>query len=280
MGLFDKKYCDICGKEIKFLGNRKVDDGNMCKDCAAKLSPWFSGRKRTSLEDIRKQLAYREENQKKLSAFNPTKIIGDNYKFYIDEAKRCFVVSYLNSRWREANPDIINFSDVQNMQIRIEEDSDEIYTKDSEGKSVSYDPKRYEYEYDFKFHIDVNHDFFDDMDFTLNGSSQKPENPGDARYNELLDECKEIYRIITGREYYEDRSSFENPNSGSATVETQADGSEWFCPKCGTKNNDAFCIKCGTAKPAVFTPFFCSKCGTKIESADTIFCPKCGNKVG
>ena len=43
MGLFDKKYCDICGKEIKLLGNRKLDDGNMCKDCASKLSPWFQG---------------------------------------------------------------------------------------------------------------------------------------------------------------------------------------------------------------------------------------------
>ncbi len=42
MGLFDKKYCDICGNQIKFLGNRKVEDGNICKDCASKLSPFFS----------------------------------------------------------------------------------------------------------------------------------------------------------------------------------------------------------------------------------------------
>ncbi|MBQ2231826.1 MAG: DUF4428 domain-containing protein, partial [Erysipelotrichaceae bacterium] len=49
MGLFDKKYCDICGKEIGLLGNRKLEDGNMCKNCAAKLSHWFTGRKRTSV---------------------------------------------------------------------------------------------------------------------------------------------------------------------------------------------------------------------------------------
>ena len=26
MGLFDKKYCDICGEKIGLLGNRKVED--------------------------------------------------------------------------------------------------------------------------------------------------------------------------------------------------------------------------------------------------------------
>ena len=41
MGLFDKKICDICGEKIGLLGNRKLDDGNLCKNCAKKLSPWF-----------------------------------------------------------------------------------------------------------------------------------------------------------------------------------------------------------------------------------------------
>ena len=49
MGLFDKlfakKICDICGGEIGLLGNRKLEDGNMCKDCASKLSPFFSERR-------------------------------------------------------------------------------------------------------------------------------------------------------------------------------------------------------------------------------------------
>ena len=30
MGLFDKKNCDICGDKIGLLGNRKLDDGNLC----------------------------------------------------------------------------------------------------------------------------------------------------------------------------------------------------------------------------------------------------------
>ena len=52
-GLFDKKTCDICGGKIGIFGNRKVEDGNVCKDCAGKLSPWFSDRRRSTLEDIK-----------------------------------------------------------------------------------------------------------------------------------------------------------------------------------------------------------------------------------
>ncbi len=53
MGLFEKKYCDICGEKIGLLGNRKLEDGNMCSKCAAKLSPFFTGRKKTTLEEIK-----------------------------------------------------------------------------------------------------------------------------------------------------------------------------------------------------------------------------------
>ena len=56
MGLFDKKYCDICGEKIGLLGSRKLSDGNLCKDRAAKLSPWFTERKQSTVEEIREQL--------------------------------------------------------------------------------------------------------------------------------------------------------------------------------------------------------------------------------
>lgn len=61
MGLFDKKYCDICGEKIGLLGNRKLEDGNLCKDCAKKLSPFFNDRRNSTVEEIRQQLAYREK---------------------------------------------------------------------------------------------------------------------------------------------------------------------------------------------------------------------------
>ena len=55
MGLFDKKYCDICGAKIGLLGNRKLEDGNLCKNCAAKLSPWFSDRRQSTVAETGSQ---------------------------------------------------------------------------------------------------------------------------------------------------------------------------------------------------------------------------------
>ena len=47
--LFEKKECSICGGPIGLMGNKKLEDGNMCKDCAAKLSPFFSERKNSTI---------------------------------------------------------------------------------------------------------------------------------------------------------------------------------------------------------------------------------------
>ena len=58
MGLFDKKYCSVCGEKIGFLGNRKLEDGNLCKDCARKLSPFFSERRHSTVAEIEEQLGY------------------------------------------------------------------------------------------------------------------------------------------------------------------------------------------------------------------------------
>ena len=30
--IFDKKECSICGGEIGLLGNRKLEDGNLCRN--------------------------------------------------------------------------------------------------------------------------------------------------------------------------------------------------------------------------------------------------------
>ena len=270
MGLFDKKYCDICGKEIKLLGNRKLDDGNMCKDCAAKLSPWFSGRRHTSVAAIKEQLEYRKANEAKLASFNPTKTIGGRYKFYIDEAKRLFAVS-ASSNWRNNNPDLISFDDVRDLKITIDEDKDEIFSKDAEGKKVSFNPPQYEYEYTFHVEVDFNNKFFDDMNFEL--TDKKPDDPNSEMYASYVRMADDIMKTICGKEFKENRSEFEFEG-----VEV-ASGDEWFCPKCGTKNKDNFCVKCGTQKPDAFEPFFCSKCGEKITDPDVVFCPKCGNKV-
>ena len=78
MGLFDKKYCDICGEKIGLLGNRKLEDGNLCKDCAKKLSPWFSDRRNSTVSELKEQLAYREKNRERAAQFRTTRSNGED----------------------------------------------------------------------------------------------------------------------------------------------------------------------------------------------------------
>ena len=83
MGFFDKKYCDVCGEKIGLLGNRKLEDGNLCKECASKLSPFFSDRKSSTVEEIKQQLAYREENRQQLAGFRPQRCSKNRIRFAI-----------------------------------------------------------------------------------------------------------------------------------------------------------------------------------------------------
>ena len=166
MGLFDKKYCDFCGEKIGLLGNKKLEDGNMCKQCASKLSPWFSERRHSTRAEIQAQLDYREENKKAVAAFHPTRSIGKYTKLLIDnEAKKFAVTSATDLE--KANPDILDFSQVRDCRLDIDESRSELKDKDTEGKSVSYDPPRYEYSYSFHVEIDVDHPYFDSIRYSI-----------------------------------------------------------------------------------------------------------------
>lgn len=144
MGLFDKKYCDICGEKIGLLGNRKLENGNLCKNCAQKLSPWFSDRRNSTVEEIKAQLDYREENQK-----------------MVTRARNLV----------EANPDVLDFADVTGCNLDIDESRTELKRKDKDGREISYNPPRYEYSYDFYITIFVNNDYFDEIRFKINSGS-------------------------------------------------------------------------------------------------------------
>ena len=104
MGLFDKKYCDVCGEKIGLLGNRKLEDGNLCKECAKKLSPWFSERRHSTLAEIKEQLDYRDQNRAKAAVFNVSESYGSGVKLLIDRADRWFTVARTDDLEAE-NPD-------------------------------------------------------------------------------------------------------------------------------------------------------------------------------
>ncbi len=168
--LFDKKECAICGGEIGLLGNRKLEDGNMCKHCAAKLSPWFEDRRQSTVAQIEEQLAYREANKEKVAAFNTTRTLGENTKVLLDEDAGVFMVTS-SRNFEEDNPDVLAFSDVTGCDLDIDEDEREIKRNGPDGKQISYNPPRYTYYYDFYVTIHVRNPYFDEIRFKLNGSS-------------------------------------------------------------------------------------------------------------
>ena len=185
MGLFDKKYCDICGEKIGLLGNRKLEDGNLCKDCAGKLSPFFSDRRNSTVEEIKAQLAYREKNREMLAGFSPYITFDGSKKVYIDPAVEYFIVTGL-SDWRSGNPDLIHFSQVMNVETDIKENKEEVFYEDSDGNEKSYEPPRYTYEYEFNVTIFVDSPWFDEIELELSDGNRP-----DSRYSDLYREYEQ-----------------------------------------------------------------------------------------
>ena len=282
MGLFDKKYCDICGEKIGLLGNRKLEDGNLCKDCAKKLSPWFSDRRRSTVEDIKGQLAYREENREKAAQFRTTRSFGEDRKVLLDEDHRWFTVTRARDL-AEANPDILDFDAITGCRMDIDESRTELTRKDADGKDVSYVPPRYEYSYDFFLVISVRHPYFDEMRFSLNSSSvyyepQKlpqrapmshapmdrppgrpkmisparvdPEDCAEYRkYRQMGDEiCQALEQARSGGRQPAGAAPEENILMREAARDIPAAG-PWTCPACGGANTGKFCEYCGSPRP-------------------------------
>lgn len=184
MGLFDKKFCDICGEKIGMLGNRKLEDGNMCKDCAKKLSPFCDDRRHSTLEHMKAHLQYREENKNALRAFSPNLTLGESKKIYIDTMKGQFVVSSYSpgsANWAEENPDVMPIASITSCGLDIDEDRDEIYMKNGQGQNVSYNPPRYNFYYNFKLKFLVSNPYFDDFEVRLNNF--RVEGMGSMEYN-------------------------------------------------------------------------------------------------
>ena len=280
MGLFDKKYCDICGEKIGLLGNRKLEDGNLCKDCAKKLSPWFSDRRRSTVEDIKGQLAYREENRGRAAQFCTTRSFGEDWKVLLDEEHRWFTVTRARDL-ADANPDILDFDAITGCRMDIDESRTELTREDADGKEVSYVPPRYEYSYDFYLIISVRHPYFDEMRFSLNASSvyyepqrmpqRAPMNRAPAgrpamggpkmisparvdpedcaeyrKYRQMGDEiCQALDQARSGG-----GGAANDAQETPAASESAANAAgPWTCSACGGANTGKFCEYCGSPRP-------------------------------
>lgn len=169
MGLFKKEYCEFCGEKIGLFGKTTLKDGLMCKECAAQISPWWSVGKATTVADVYEHRIYRDENKQKVADFKVTRSLGDYYKVLIDDESRRVMIT-TSTDFVKANPDVINFEDITSARWDVQESRSEIYNKDKDGKSVSFEPKHYDYHYDFYVTIYVKNPYFDTIRFKVNRS--------------------------------------------------------------------------------------------------------------
>lgn len=258
MGLFDafkKKNCSICGGEIGLLGNRKLEDGNMCKHCANKLSYWFDDRRHSTVDQINQQLQYREENKARVAAFHVTRTFGERYLLCLDEDNNQLMITR-TSNVEEENPDVIDFSQVTGCELDVDEYRHEEKRTDKDGNQVSYNPPRYRYDYNFDIIIRVNHPYFDDMKFRLNRDTvevyppasrgtlfnMSMANPGQRsmEYREYENMGKEIKAaIMEAREQAREEAKATSEPKAAVT-----------CPWCGattTPDAGGCCEYCGGA---------------------------------
>ena len=77
MGLFEKKECALCGGKAGLLTRHKIQGGAyICGDCRAKMSPNTSGISDLSLDDVKEQIARKEENDRRFNEeFNMTRVV-------------------------------------------------------------------------------------------------------------------------------------------------------------------------------------------------------------
>lgn len=191
MGLFNKKYCDVCGEKIGLLGNRKLADGNMCRACAAKLSPWFSDRRESTLEEINKQLEYREANKAAVHAFHVTRSLGEYNMVLLDENAGKFMVTG-DIDFKDANPDVLDISQVTGCSTETSEFREEIKREGPNGEQVSCNPPRYNYRYDYYTTIRVDSPWFDEMRFRLNRSSVEVQSQGGGFFGDSGPQCSDV----------------------------------------------------------------------------------------
>ena len=277
--MFEKKECDVCGGEIGMLGNRKLEDGNLCKECAKKLSPWFEERRRSTVEDIKKQLAYREANKEKVQAFQVTRdFTGDSYHVYVDDTKRQFTVTTRLSV--ENNPDIVDLSQVSSCRLHIEQNRTEEQYRDSEGNMQDYNPPRYKYSYDYTIKLGINSPWFDDMDFRLNSFSVKDHDR--AKMMEMENLGNQIVAALTGMQggygqpvngmqggYGQPMNGMQG-GYGQPVNGMQGGYGQPMYGQQGMQNQGSVrCDKCGwVPEDPTQIPRFCPECGDPIDGND------------
>ena len=77
--------------------------------------------------------------------------------------------------YSEANPDVLELSDITGCTYDIDEGIDEVTRFDENNEAVSYDPPRFTHSYNFYVTVYVNNPYFDDMRLKVNSRTVEVE---------------------------------------------------------------------------------------------------------
>lgn len=121
MALFEKKFCDNCGEKVNALTQQKLSDGCLCSDCKHKLGSFTSGWKQRSISDVKAHLEQREQNKIKYQQFNCMATAGGrNNTLNVDFNNRCFIFAIDNRDYKSGNPQVFDFSQLQDFWLEQE----------------------------------------------------------------------------------------------------------------------------------------------------------------
>lgn len=138
MGLFDKKFCDVCGEKVNTLTQQKLSDGYLCSDCKHKLGSFTSGWKHRSVQDVKKHLELREQNKQKYQQFSCSATAGGtDDAIQVDFNNRRFIFAIDNRDYKSGNPQVFEFSQLQDFWL--EQEFTTISDSDNDGIPDSQD---------------------------------------------------------------------------------------------------------------------------------------------
>lgn len=117
MGLFSNKDkpCPMCGGATPRLLAKKINGQPICGKCNDEILADDERVDGWTLDDLRAHLAARQENQKLLENFTPTRTVEYEYEAVVDDANQLFYIK----QWSVDNPPVFRFSEISGFTVEM-----------------------------------------------------------------------------------------------------------------------------------------------------------------
>jgi len=155
MGIFTKSACSICGEKSGLISGRRLADGDLCKSCRSRLSPFYTVMNTDTVRSIQAQLEWREKNRTELASFRPDVTAGREGKVFIDTGSGRFALCR-DRDLRSGNPDLFDLRSLLDCTLEVEENE------------ISGDEDENGYSYDFQLMLRLDHPFVRRISFRIN----------------------------------------------------------------------------------------------------------------